>query len=131
MSNLKAKTSDADAAIGSRIKMTRARSGVSQETLADHLGITFQQVQKYESGKNRVSASSLCIIADFLGAPALWLMRGSETEAGTQPPPVDATAFKASLIVAGLSPRGKHAAMIAIRAIAEVDGEARTEAEAA
>lgn len=132
MSNLKAKTTDADAAIGSRIKLSRVRNGVSQEALAYHLGISFQQVQKYENGKNRLSASALCVVADFLGVSALWLLRGSETDADAPPPaPMDAVAVKASLIMAGLSPRAKHAAMTALRAIAEVDGETRIEAEAA
>lgn len=55
-----------DAYVGQRIKERRTLVGVSQTGLADHLGITFQQVQKYEKGTNRVSASRLYEIAQIL-----------------------------------------------------------------
>jgi transcriptional regulator with XRE-family HTH domain len=56
----------AEKRIGQRIRARRLERHVTQEGLADHLGITFQQVQKYESGTNRVSASRLQQIANFL-----------------------------------------------------------------
>lgn len=56
-----------DVKVGSNVKARRAAAGVSQTELADHLGITFQQVQKYESGANRISASRLYLISGFLG----------------------------------------------------------------
>ncbi len=52
-----------DIAVGARIRTRRRASGYSQTQLADSLGITFQQVQKYERGANRVSASMLVRIA--------------------------------------------------------------------
>ena len=52
-----------DLHVGARIRMRRKILGVSQERLADDLGLTFQQVQKYERGTNRVSASMLVRIA--------------------------------------------------------------------
>ncbi len=52
-----------DIAVGARIRMRRKVLGVSQQGLADVLGVTFQQVQKYERGTNRVSASMLVKIA--------------------------------------------------------------------
>lgn len=55
-----------DAYVGQRIKERRALVGVSQTGLADNLGITFQQVQKYEKGSNRVSSSRLYEIAQIL-----------------------------------------------------------------
>lgn len=56
-----------DAFVGSRVRMRRLMVGLSQEKLADGLGITFQQVQKYEKGTNRIGASRLQAIADILG----------------------------------------------------------------
>lgn len=56
-----------DAFVGSRVRMRRLMIGLSQEKLADGLGITFQQVQKYEKGTNRIGASRLQAIADILG----------------------------------------------------------------
>lgn len=55
-----------DACVGQRIKERRAIVGVSQTELATNLGITFQQVQKYEKGSNRVSSSRLYEIAQIL-----------------------------------------------------------------
>ena len=58
-----------DVHVGSRIRIRRLLIGMNQETLAKALGLTFQQVQKYEGGANRVSASRLSQIADVLGVP--------------------------------------------------------------
>lgn len=56
--------------------MRRKVLGVSQERLAEALGLTFQQVQKYERGSNRVSASKLYEIARFLGSPIAYFFEG-------------------------------------------------------
>ena len=58
-----------DVHVGKRIRMRRLFLGMNQETLANRLGLTFQQVQKYEGGANRVSASRLSAMADILGVP--------------------------------------------------------------
>jgi transcriptional regulator with XRE-family HTH domain len=58
-----------DVHVGKRIRMRRAYLGMNQQTLGDAIGFTFQQVQKYESGANRVSASRLAEIAKILGVP--------------------------------------------------------------
>ncbi len=55
-----------DAAVGHRIRVRRKWLGVSQSALAEHLGVSFQQVQKYERGANRTSASMLVRIAEKL-----------------------------------------------------------------
>ena len=58
-----------DVHVGARIRTRRLLLGMNQETLANALGLTFQQVQKYEGGANRVSASRLAEIAEVLGVP--------------------------------------------------------------
>jgi transcriptional regulator with XRE-family HTH domain len=58
-----------DVQVGARVRTRRLLIGMNQETLARSLGLTFQQVQKYESGANRVSASRLSEIADILSVP--------------------------------------------------------------
>ncbi|MDX4076759.1 helix-turn-helix transcriptional regulator, partial [Brucella sp. NBRC 113783] len=63
------KPNPTDIHVGSRIRMQRQLRGMSQVTLAEGLGITFQQVQKYEKGTNRVGASRLQAIADLLQVP--------------------------------------------------------------
>jgi transcriptional regulator with XRE-family HTH domain len=70
-----------DIATGARIRATRIARRMSQEALGEHLGITFQQIQKYEKGTNRVSASRLIAIAKVLGVTAGALI--GETDATT------------------------------------------------
>ncbi len=59
----------ADVHVGARIRMRRMILGVSQEKLGQALGVTFQQVQKYEKGATRVGAGRLLEIANYLGVP--------------------------------------------------------------
>jgi transcriptional regulator with XRE-family HTH domain len=61
------RTNAVDRVIGARVRARRASLGMSQERLGAALGITFQQVQKYERGTNRISASRLHAIATVLG----------------------------------------------------------------
>src|SRR5271169_1621392 len=58
-----------DVHVGGRVRMRRLLLGMNQETLANALGLTFQQVQKYEHGANRVSASRLSAMADIFAVP--------------------------------------------------------------
>ena len=62
----KKKPNPIDIHVGSRIRLRRTMLGMSQEKLGEHLGLTFQQVQKYEKGINRVAASTLIAIARVL-----------------------------------------------------------------
>ena len=65
-----------DIEVGRRIRQRRAMLGLSQSKLADELGVTFQQVQKYEKGTNRVGSSRLQSIARFLGVPISYFFDG-------------------------------------------------------
>jgi transcriptional regulator with XRE-family HTH domain len=56
-----------DVHVGNRVRMRRTLIGMSQEKLGDRLGLTFQQVQKYEKGSNRVSAGRLFRLSEILG----------------------------------------------------------------
>lgn len=58
-----------DKIIGMKVRAYRMLKGISQEKLAEKLGITFQQIQKYERGSNRISVSRLFHIAEALGTP--------------------------------------------------------------
>jgi transcriptional regulator with XRE-family HTH domain len=68
-----------DVHVGSRIRMRRLLLGMNQEALADALGLTFQQVQKYEGGANRVSASRLSEMAKILGVPIQYFFSDLQT----------------------------------------------------
>ncbi|HLO78996.1 MAG TPA: helix-turn-helix transcriptional regulator [Magnetospirillum sp.] len=63
------RTTPVDAYVGKRIRLRRGELGMTQERLADALGLTFQQVQKYEKGANRVGASRLFDLARVLEVP--------------------------------------------------------------
>ncbi len=63
-----------DVAVGARIRARRKVQGFSQSHVAQQLGLTFQQIQKYERGVNRVSASKLVQIAGLLGTSVAWLV---------------------------------------------------------
>ena len=65
-----------DLHVGMRVRLRRRAVNISQERLAEALGLTFQQVQKYERGLNRVSASKLYDIARTLSAPISYFFEG-------------------------------------------------------
>ncbi|MFE1601377.1 helix-turn-helix domain-containing protein [Methylobacterium sp. ID0610] len=66
-----------DRHVGHRVRVRRLLVGVSQEKLGDALGVTFQQIQKYEKGANRISASRLQQIAEMLGVPVGFFYEGA------------------------------------------------------
>lgn len=69
---------DIDAHVGARIRLRRMLIGMSQERLGDALGVTFQQIQKYERGANRISASKLYEVSRVLGVAVSHFMDGLE-----------------------------------------------------
>ena len=68
-----------DKHVGSRVRMRRMMLGMSQEKLGDALDLTFQQVQKYEKGTNRIGASRLQQIAQILQVPVSFFFEGAPT----------------------------------------------------
>src|SRR5690349_21972110 len=75
-----------DVHVGSRVRFRRMLLGMSQEKLGEKLGLTFQQVQKYEKGINRIGASRLFDLAQVLGVPVQFFYE--EAPAGDPPPVV-------------------------------------------
>src|SRR5215467_13733215 len=68
-----------DKHVGARVRMRRMMLGMSQEKLGDALGLTFQQVQKYEKGTNRIGASRLQQISLILQVPVAFFFEGAPT----------------------------------------------------
>jgi transcriptional regulator with XRE-family HTH domain len=68
-----------DKIVGRNVRIFRLAKGLSQTDLADKLGITFQQIQKYEKGTNRVGSGRLFEISQILGISLLALFEGSKT----------------------------------------------------
>lgn len=73
-----------DAHVGKRIRHRRWTVGMTQQQLADKVGIKFQQIQKYETGMNRVSASRLWEISDALGVQISFFFEGLSEEGRAQ-----------------------------------------------
>jgi transcriptional regulator with XRE-family HTH domain len=71
-----------DKHVGSRVRMRRMMLAMSQEKLGDALGLTFQQVQKYEKGTNRIGASRLQQISHILQVPVSFFFDGAPIIAG-------------------------------------------------
>jgi transcriptional regulator with XRE-family HTH domain len=78
--------------VGSRVRMRRLMLAMSQTDIADALGLTFQQVQKYEKGANRISASRLQHISQILQVPVPFFFEGAPTASAgpTAEAPADA-----------------------------------------
>lgn len=70
-----------DVHVGKRIRHRRWMNGTTQQQLAESVGIKFQQIQKYETGMNRVSASRLWDIAHVLDVPVSFFFEGLEEDA--------------------------------------------------
>lgn len=89
-----------DKHVGSRVRMRRMMLGMSQEKLGDALGLTFQQVQKYEKGTNRIGASRVQQISLILQVPVSFFFDGAPIENpdgfGEAPSPAYVTDFLAS-----------------------------------
>lgn len=79
--NLEGRFAALEASIGARIRARRRQLGLNQTELAERLGVSFQQVQKYERGTNRVAASTLVAAAQALSTTVAWLV-GEEGQAG-------------------------------------------------
>ncbi len=71
-----------DKHVGSRVRMRRMMLGMSQEKLGNALGLTFQQVQKYEKGTNRIGASRLQQIAHIVQVPVSFFFEGAPSVPG-------------------------------------------------
>lgn len=92
-----------DVDVGRRIRVQRKNKGLSQISLADALGITFQQVQKYEKGTNRVGASRISHIAQILDVPVSFFFddqptAGKDDSAGDERKATELMQFVASSI---------------------------------
>lgn len=79
----------ADRHVGSRIRLRRLTLGLTQQQLADRVGISFQQVQKYETGINRIRAGRLYQFAGEMGVRAGWFFEGLDGETDAADPNVD------------------------------------------
>jgi transcriptional regulator with XRE-family HTH domain len=83
-----------DIEIGAALRRYRKQAGLSQEAVASELGITFQQVQKYENGRNRVAVSTLIRICQFLGISPMNVIGSYFDGEPTEPAPSSRMAMR-------------------------------------
>jgi transcriptional regulator with XRE-family HTH domain len=88
--SLQRKPNAVDAHVGERLRLRRRLLGLSQEELAARLGLALQQVQKYETGANRVSASRLYQLGRVLEVPVAWFFEAMPGEVVDAVPPAEA-----------------------------------------
>ena len=120
-----------DIHVGGLVKLRRMMLGMSQEKLGEHCGITFQQLQKYEKGTNRISASRLVEIAAALGVPVAWFFDELPGVSGSTEDVMagfDRADIALVRSLAGFSPRTKRALA---EFLANIDAEVGTAVEAA
>ena len=96
----------ADVLVGEKARYLRVVRGMSQAQIADQLGISFQQVQKYEKGVNRISVSRLCEIAEILSVHPSIFFEQFETTLNTAPLDLDKDAIQMATLIARM-PKGR------------------------
>jgi transcriptional regulator with XRE-family HTH domain len=111
--------SAADATVGMRIRLRRLEQGLSQTELGKRVGVTFQQVQKYENGANRVSASRLVMLAQTLEVPMNYFFpEGSDGPKTNGPDPAglitDPLALRLAQGFAGITDKNLRRSLVAL-----------------
>ncbi|MEL7153285.1 MAG: helix-turn-helix transcriptional regulator [Pseudomonadota bacterium] len=109
---------DVDAFVGSRVRIRRMTLGISQEQLGSALGLTFQQIQKYEKGQNRIGAGRLFKIAQILSVPVQFFYEGLPV--GDVDDESDDVAEKTASVQAFLASNEGHALSMAFLRIEDV-----------
>lgn len=92
------KPSPIDVLVGERVRLQRLLIGMSQGMLGATVGVTFQQMQKYEKGTNRIGASRLLRIAEALGVPVGYFFGGPAPSIPEEPAPTVGMPFMAECI---------------------------------
>jgi len=123
-----------DVMIGRNVRVWRMRKGLTQEQLANRLGITFQQVQKYEAGANRIGTGRLVKIAGILGMPVATLLEGVEGGATANLYALiqDRRAYRLAVAFAGITDENCRLSLVNLveRIAADVPGARRRRGKA-
>lgn len=112
-----------DLHVGARIRLRRKIARISQIDLAAAIGVTFQQIQKYESGSNRISASSLHAAAMALRTPIAWFFEGLPMRDANPVVALMTTreGWELARLLARTPPGPRRQVLALVRGIAEVD----------
>lgn len=110
---------ETDQAIGARLRLARINKGLSQEAFGEKLGVTFQQIQKYEKGVNRLSGSRLVQAAKILEVTVADLVGASADDTGGFPL-FSGSALKAARLIDGLPPALRPRALSVLQGLADM-----------
>lgn len=110
-----------DVHVGSRVRLRRTLLGMSQEKLGDAIGLTFQQVQKYERGANRIGSSRLFDLARVLDVPVSFFFDDMPPEIANAAPGGDAAMTDASAESYAADPLAKRETLELVRAYYQID----------
>jgi transcriptional regulator with XRE-family HTH domain len=121
---------DVDRYVGARIRERRILLGLTQQNMAELIGVTYQQAHKYEKGFNRVSASRLYIIAQALGVEVNYFFEGAEIEQTVEQAPHQRLMLELARNFTSIQSR-KHQEAVCqlVRAIAGPEAVIEAEAE--
>lgn len=106
-----------DIHVGRRIRLRRTILGMNQSDLANAIGLTFQQVQKYERGSNRIGSSKLYLIAQALDVPVSYFFEEMDKKTATNTAPADSDLLQKD-------PAAKRETMELVRAFAKIEDPA-------
>lgn len=116
-----------DIHVGHHIRLARQMRKMTQGQLAEHISLTFQQVQKYERGSNRVSVSTLVRIAQVLAVPVSYFFEGlhqADAPADKAGSALSAEGWEIAALVTGITRRGLRRRLLSIaREIAGIDAD--------
>jgi transcriptional regulator with XRE-family HTH domain len=127
----RARAQDVDRQLAPRMRERRIMLGLSQQQLAERIGVTYQQVHKYEKGINRVPASRLYSIAQALGVEVGYFYEGLQTAVGFMPPAQQRMLIDLAHTYLNISVPEHRAAIVALaRALAEAENGDEPAAEA-
>lgn len=102
----KGRAEPVDVLVGARLRQRRMELDMSQETLANGVGLTFQQIQKYEKGTNRISCSRLVQFATIMETPILYFFGGDNGHKAPDPV-TDRLSVEVGMIMMNLSSRSR------------------------
>lgn len=110
-----------DVHVGSRVRLRRTLLGMSQEKLGDAIGLTFQQVQKYERGANRIGSSRLFDLSRVLDVPVSFFFDDMPPEIASTTPGNDAELADSSAESYAADPLAKRETLELVRAYDQID----------
>jgi len=125
----RSRAQDIDRHVGMRMRQRRIMLGLTQQQMAELIGVTYQQAHKYEKGINRIAAGRLYQIARVLGVDVSWFFEGLEEEGGEfEPSPQQRMLLELARYFVALPSRRHQEAVIALtRALASAGEEIKTD----